>query len=344
MDKIYLTEQKTEDEIDLRELILVLWKKKLFIIFFFFAAAILAGLYSMFIVKPVYHSRLNIIISMPGTYQTKYGDYVLPLTTNEQYINLITGNNILARTIKDMGYENMTIESLHSRISIETPETKTGTVQNSFNIKVAASNPQEAKDLAKILFDNYYEFIDLITVEGAVDYYINKYNVELATLEVSLNSTREILAKNEALLSQIPLTINQKEVMDEIIDSPTVSDYIIFENVINPNYTEIEKDIIENKQTIINLENSMILYNRYLEELNTVKERIEEYKSSGKWDIVNDEFKSIAKTSVYLLSEPIAPSSKTSPNNLRNIIIGAVLGGMIAVVIVITKEYWFISK
>jgi len=344
MDEIHNTEQMMTDEIDLRELFMVFWKKKILIICITLISAILTGVISVFFIKPVYHSRLNIIINMPEKYLTKYGGYTLPITTNEQYINLITSSEILAHTIIDMGYEDMTIESLRDRITVEIPETKANVKQNSFFIKVASDNPQDAKELAQALFDNYYEFIDLMTVEGAVDYFINKYSVDLSALEVTLNSTKETLAKNEALLAQTPQTINQKEAMSELYNNPGVSDYVILENIINPNYTKIESNIIENKQTINNIENNMAIYNQYLDELYVVKENITEYKTNGIWDITNDEFKSITKTNVYLPSDPIAPSHKSSPNNLRNVIIGAVIGGMVGVVAVFVKEYWLVSE
>lgn len=82
--------QNNEEEIDLRELIMALWKQKVMIISISLIASILAGLYSVFILSPVYETRLNIVISMPETYNTKYGEYKLPITTNQQYINLIS--------------------------------------------------------------------------------------------------------------------------------------------------------------------------------------------------------------------------------------------------------------
>lgn len=339
-----IRELKMEDEIDLKELLLLLWKKKILIITIALLAAILTGIVSVFFIEPVYHSKLNIIINMPETYHTKYGDYTLPITTNEQYINLICSNDILARTIKDMGYDDITIESLRERIIIESTDAKTNVDQNIFNIKVAANNPEEARKLAQTLYDNYSKFIDLITIEGAVDYYINKYSVELSSLAVSLNRTKEILAKNEVLLSQTPQTINQREAMDEINDSPRVSDYVILENIINPNYTEIENDIIENKQSIDNIENTIAVYNQYMEELNIVKENITDCKYDGKWNITYDEFKSIAKTNLYLPSAPITPSHKSSPHILKNVILGTLIGGIIGVGIVFIKDYWLVSK
>jgi len=82
--------QYNENEIDLKELFMALWKQKILIISFALIAAILAGIFSMFILSPVYDTKLNIVISMPEKYTTKYGEYKLPITTNDQYINLIT--------------------------------------------------------------------------------------------------------------------------------------------------------------------------------------------------------------------------------------------------------------
>ena len=54
-------------------------------------------------------------------------------TSNEQYINLITTNEILLHTIEDMGYDIETnIESIRNRITIEPSDAKANTIQNTF--------------------------------------------------------------------------------------------------------------------------------------------------------------------------------------------------------------------
>ena len=239
----------------------------------------------------VYHSRLRIIINMPETYHTKYGDYTLPITSNEQYINLITTNEILLHTIEDMEYDVETnIESIRERITIEPSDAKDNTIQNTFFVKVAADNPIEAQKLAQTLFDNYVEFLDVLIIEGALDYHINRINVSLQSSEVSLTSTKEILAKNEALLAQTPQTINQKEAMQEVGDSSSTTDYIILENIINPNYTKIESDIIANKQSINSIENSMRINNEYMAELDELKSKVNSYKESGDYSKLDTDF------------------------------------------------------
>lgn len=346
MEKNQTNTQKFDDEIDIRDIFIALWKQKILIICSTFVAALITGIVSVFVLTPVYQSKLNIVMNMPDTYHTKYGDYTLPITSNQQYIDLITSNDILVKTIKDMGYDakKTTVEDLRKRISIISIPSTNGTEQNSFNVNVAADNSNEALKLANTLYDNYTEFLDDITAEGAYNYYYNLYSLSLKSLEVSLKSTQEILKKNEELLAQTPETIDQEAALQAIKDQSDTSDYIILDNVINPNYTKIEADIVANKQSINDIENSMRVYNEYLQELDVVKAGIDEYHETGDIKQLEANIVSITQTNVYLPSDPIAPSRKTSPSNLKNVIIGAFLGSMIGVLITYIKHYWFTTK
>ncbi|NLZ83249.1 MAG: hypothetical protein GX915_06265 [Clostridiales bacterium] len=334
-----------EGEISLKDLFMALWRQRLIIISITLIAAIATGIVSAFFITPVYNSKLNIVINMPETHHTKFGDYKLPITSNGEYINLITSNNILIETINDMGYdpELVTIEGLRERITIDNTVTTPGVEQNSFSVSVAADNPEEAKELAQVLFDNYIEFIDVITIKGAIDYYRSQFSISLKSLEVSMKSTEKILAKNEELLAETPQTINQREAMDEIERDLSSSEYIILENIINTNYIAIEKNIVENKQAIISIDNSMRVYNEYLAELDTIQKPLDIYYSTGDIQELDDITINITETNIYLPSQPIVPSRKTSPSNAMNVIIGTVLGGMVGVLIALVKEYWLVN-
>lgn len=332
-----------KDEYDLRELIMALWRNKITIVCITMIAAILSGIFSMFVLSPVFHSKLYIVMNMPEIYHTQYGDYTLPLTTNEQYINLITSNDIIAKTMKDMGYDTsiMTIEDIKRRITVDSEITLAGEEQNSFHVNIAAGDPEEARNLAQVLYENYIEFLDIMTAQGAVTYYINDYSVKIRSLEVDLKSNKELLMKNEELLAETPQTIDQGDALKEIQGQGNTSEFIILENVINSNYTKIENDIIINKQTINEIENSISLYNKYLDELNSVKNNIVSYYETGEFEQLESSIVSITNTNVYLPSPPVAPNHKSSPSNAKNVIIGAFLGGMIGVFITFIKECWF---
>ena len=339
IQKAYM--QNSEEEIDLRDLFMALWNRKVMIIVITLVAALITGIFSKFVLSPVYHSKLNIVINMPETYTTKYGDYTLPITTNQQYINLITSSNIMVNTIRDMGYDSeVSIEDLRDRITVGNPSTTTNTEQNSFEVKVAADTPEEAKRLAEALYENYIEFMDVMVVEGAIEYFYNDYSVKIRSLEVEKKTNEELLAKNEALLAETPQTINQKEALNEVKQIKT-RDYVVLENIINPNYTKVENDIITIKQTINQIDNSIELYNQYLKELEEEKEQLASYYQTGDYETYGTDIINVVKTNVYLPSKPVAPTRKSSPNNMMNVVIGAVLGGMVSVMIALVQEYWF---
>ncbi len=353
--------QYYEDEIDLKELILALWKQKKMIISLTLVFAILAGIFSMFVLSPVYDTKLNVVINMPKTFNTKYSEYevsvkenevlpikpiaeyVLPITTNDQYINLITSNNVLVNTIRDMGYNasDVSLEKLKKRITVGKYEAKADTIQNSFEVTVSADNPEESLKLAQTLYENYIEFLKVMTNESAVNYYYNAFSVRLKSLEVDLNSNKDILAKNEVLLAQTPETINQKDAMREIQGKMNnASDYVVLENIINENYTRIEKDIIINKQTISTIQDKINTYNNYIKELDAEKQAIAKYYETGKDTKLESSVINVVESSIYLPSQPVAPTKKTSPSNTMNVAIGIVVGGMIGVMAALIKEYW----
>ena len=336
------TQHEQTDEISLQELFMALWKQKILIIAITLIAGLVTGIISVFAITPVYHAKLNIIMNMPETHNTKYGDYTLPISSNEQYINLITTNSILSNTISDMGYnqQDVSIESMRDKISITQTDSKNA-VQNSFYISVASDNPEEARRLAESLYKNYLVFIDVMIAEGATEYFHNYYSVQLKSLEVELRSNEELLAKNTELLNSTPMTIDQREAMKEILSSDNIADYIVMGNIINPNYTDLELDIIGIKQEIDSIENTLNIYNVYLTELEEKRSEIAKYYESGEFAELNDNIVRITKSNIYLPSDPVAPSNKTSPSNLRNVIIGALLGAIVSVLIALIKEYWF---
>lgn len=335
--------QYCEDEIDLRELIMALWNRKKMIISLTLIVALIAGLFSKFGLSPVYDTKLNVVISMPEIYNTRYGEYKLPITTNQQYINLIKSNDVLIETREDMGYnsEEVSLVNMQNRIKVAVNDAKTGN-ENSFEVTVSSNNPEESLKLAQILYSNYLDFLDAMTKERAVNYYINQFNVELKSLENSLENTRELLRRNEELLAQTSQFINGGQANIEIQSQlNSTSDYVIPVNTVNPNYLKIENDIIDNKQSINSIESSMIEYSNYLEELEGEISAINKYYRTGEAEKLESSVIGVVGTYVYLPSAPVAPTQKTSPSNALNTAIGAVLGGMLGVMVALVQEYWF---
>ena len=332
-----------EDEIDLRELFMAMWRNKYIILSMALVLALLTGLFSMFVLSPVYQAKLDIIINMPEQYHTYFGDYTLPINSNDQYIDLITSNSVLINTIEDMGYNpgEISVEDIRDSISVSQENSANAEKPNMFQITVSADNPEDALIFAQTLFNNYVEFVDVMTKERAVNHYYNQYSVSMLSLDKSLTKNQELLGKNELLLADTEQTINQKEVLEETqgILSNTI-DFVVLDNIINQNYFKIEKDIIEIKQTIYSLENSISTTEEYLSQLEEERGNIAEYYSNRNAEENPIQMIGVVETSIYLSSQPVAPTRKTSPSNARNAVIGLGIGWMLGLAIAYVLEFW----
>lgn len=320
-----------EDEIDLKELFIVLWKGKRIIIIITLIFAILSALVTKFLIPPVYEAKLDLLVNFPETVSTKYGEYTLLLTTNDQYINLFYSNNVINKTIQDMGYDvkENTIENFTKRISIIKDEKR----PNSFTVKVKANNSKEALDLANILYKNYLILVNANTKLRSVEHFIEFYTINLSKSDDELKSNKTLLERNKKMLESMSQTIDQKKLMDSI-NSSTIN-YMVLDNLINQNYKKVELDIINTEQTIYNLEDKINIAKQYLNELNKIKDDI--ISNNG---LANEYLTSIDR-SIQLPSAPVAPTAKTSPSTLLNTVISVVIGGMVSVIYVLVKKYWF---
>lgn len=331
-----------EDEIDLKELILAIWKRKIMIISITIIIALLAGVYTIFWVTPVYNTKLNVIVSMPEKYSTRYGEYKLPLTTNDQYIQLFTSNDVLVRTIKDLGIEDKAnVDILRSKISVKNifNNAQNGNV---FEITVSSNQPEDSLKLAETLYKNYMDFLDIMIKKQVVNYFYNSFTIELITLEIELTQEQQSLKSNEELLSQIEMELTSNNsgigVMEPLGEN---GNYVVPINTINPNYINVETDILKNKQRINDLTNKMDRNKKYLVELEEGKESIQMFYDTGKTNALSLDLIGIVETSVQMPSSPVAPSSKASPSTTLNIAIGTVLGGMIGIMVALFQWYWY---
>ena len=185
-----------------------------------------------------------------------------------------------SKTWADPG--KVSIEGLRSRISIEGSEAPTCRKPILSGLRFLQAILQEALKTAEALYENFVEFIDMMIREKAAEHYYNHYRVSLLTLEETLESNKAFLKKSEELLKETHQTINQKEVLEDTLGAlPDSIDFVVLDNIINENYFEIEKSIIERKQNIYSLENTIERHKEYLSQLEKEKENMAKYNATG---------------------------------------------------------------
>ncbi len=175
--------------------------------------------------------------------------------------------------------------------------------------------------------------------ERTINYFYDNFTVELITLETSLTKEQVALKMNQELLAQI--TKDYKTVNLDVIDYlGKDGSYILPEDTVNPNYIKVEADVISNQQSINDLTSTIDITKKQLSQLEEDKKAIENYYKSGKTGNISVNLVSMVYSNIYLPSELVAPTQKTSPSNAKNVVIGAALGGMIGIFAALFQAYW----
>lgn len=334
MSKRQVDTYDSEEVIDLLELLQLLWRNKLAIICIAVVGGILAGLISLFLIPPEFESRLNIYVGIPETYTTRYGNYTLPIMTNDQYMDMIRHDIVLQKTIDDIKPAVVISRSeLKNSISISSKQTDNNKTE--FIITISHREPESSKLIAETLYQNYMKYVDVVIRSRALDYYHDVYTISLESAQLSLESEREKLKSDTELLDNTEKYLDVEGVLDKL---PSTSTTIVIDNLINPGYIKLQNDILTKKQTISELENTIKRNIRYLNDLKAEQDVLSEFYETGEIDRDKTTIINAVDRYIYRLNT-IIDSQKVGPKHVMNIVISIVLGFMISSVAVIVWDY-----
>ena len=334
MSKRQVDTYDSEEVIDLLELLQPLWRNKLAIICITIVIAIVAGIISLFFLAPEYRSGLDIYVGMPETYTTRYGDYTLPIMTNDQYMDMIRHDIVLQKTIDDIK-PAVVISRSELKNSINISSRQTGNDKTEFTIAISRKDPDSAKLIAETLYQNYMEYVDVVVRDRALGYYHDVYTISLESAQLSLESEREKLKSDTELLDNTEKYLDVEGVLDKL---PSTSTTIVIDNLINPGYIKLQNDILTKKQTISELENTIKRNIRYLNDLKAEQDVLSEFYETGEIDRDKTTIINAVDRYIYRLNT-IIDSQKVGPKHVKNIVISIVLGFIISSVAVIVWDY-----
>lgn len=312
-------------EIDIQQILILLWKHKISIALITFAITIFTIIITVFFVQPVYESNQTIAINMPSTITTKYGDYSPIFTTNNQYINLICSNSVLIKTMKDVNLDTnyLSVDEFAKKIKINSNKDE----PNTFYISTRANSKELACDIANNLFENFVDYLDKIIELNCTNYFINDYKTKINNLESNIQLNKLLLSENENLLKTIPMTVSTDNFNNIVSDNT-----IILESIVNENYVKVESNIIDLKQSIISMQNSIDEYNTLIKELEENAEQIDT-------ENYNSILSSAINVNINLTSEPIQPNSRISPSISFNACLAFLIGLIVSILYILFKDF-----
>lgn len=333
-----MSEKKYEDEISLKELMLILLKNKKLIMVITAIGTLTAIILSFVIISPVYETKTKLIINIPKSIETEIGVYHYPTQNITDYSGLLKNIVVAEETIHQMNL-NKNAESFSKSLTI-TQEKDSKVVE----VLLKGGKPSEIAAVLDQHVENYKKFLLYKLKNDAIDKFIKSYHVEYEQNEQSYKDVQKRILESEKLLSEMEPVISLRTALSSNSDlaaefansrGVSVSDLsgsMLQEEIVNPNYSTIEKIITENKVTETNLSIKK-------ERLDDILNQLEEERV--KLDAGQEtEFLSILSSFVQDVSPAIVPTHPIAPRKSLNVAIGFVLSLMLGVFVAFFKSYW----
>ncbi|MCR5450041.1 MAG: hypothetical protein K6F23_11700 [Solobacterium sp.] len=143
----------TEEEIDLVEIFYLLWNNFTKIVICFLVGAILAFVYTFFMVTPLYKASAKMYITSSSNTVVNVADLQISSQLRGDYKYLLTSRELLEKVNADLGL-NYTANQLKGMISVTNP-----TDTRIIDTTVTNPDPKQAADIANTLVNNAKTFL-----------------------------------------------------------------------------------------------------------------------------------------------------------------------------------------
>ena len=335
-----------DNEISLKELIMILIKGKMTILWVTLIVVLLAGIYMFFIAEEKYESSVEGTIAITETTISKYGEYTFPSKNKMDYLNVLTSEEVLKRVIANLNLK-MSPRALESSISLVTELDS-----SSFEIKVQAGSAELSERIVDELATVFIQTLNMNYKSYAVDLFIRDFYVKTRTdLELIEKQEKSIVALKEQLAASSP-TITLKKIItsdpelaakiasEKGVSLESLSEDIMYEEISNPAYEKIEESIVLAEATLIDLKVNLEQNNKLYEELKTIEAEINTYYETGSTEPIGDGSLEFMKSKVAISSFVASSDDPVAPNKVLILAIGVVLGLMLGMFVAFFKSYW----
>lgn len=322
-----------EKEINLREIIEVLFKGKWIILICMVILAVLVGLISMFIIPPKYES--NAIVNVSNVNKEGQAD-TFNLESLYESILSDASINSLIEDLK-LNSSKYSINSIRKNIQIQILSNGSG-----MKINAVGTDSNLTTNIVNYLA---YEMAKKIEITGLSKDIVEQQN-KLKEVKDSITKTNSELSEAENQLKLIP----EKQQVDQVVtDSPLISSITVDSSSdiaklklqseeLNPAYTLLQSQVatISINLTKLRTEEQLITarLKEYSEKISEIEVQIQQEKLSLKsLDRLLDGSIAVFISPAIQTDEPI------NPNTVLLVIMGGLVGGVIGIISVFLRQY-----
>lgn len=331
-----------ENEISLKELILVLLNQKKLIALITLGATVLAIVVSL-LMPNVYEANSQIVFTIPEAKGSRFGTYVFPSQNIADYLPLLDSLEVK--------------NEVAQKLELESPEAISITYEfnkdNKYvSIKTQESTPEKAKELNDEFVQTYINRINAQFKLIAMDQFIYTHQMNISNLKYQKETTQSMLVEKTTFLEELkPVYILQKAVFSDPrsaslyadkfnLDLSSISNDVVLEEFVNQKYLAIDGEITDLKISLINMNESLKNSEKLLNELNLEKELfIKKFETLDYETLLNDEL-TVLKGGINQASAAVTPIERVAPRRSFNVAIGFILGLMLGVFVAFFNHYW----
>ena len=330
-----------ENEISLKELILILLNEKKLIAIITATFTILAIIVTLMLPK-VYETQSQIVFSIPESSSSRFGTFAFPSQNIADYLPLLTSDEVKNEVASILEIESSGIN----------PQVEFNKDNKYIFVKTSASTPELAKQINDTLIETYINRIRVQYKLESINKFIIYYQNRINSITFQVDRTQSMLSEKQIFLMDLdPKYTLQKALFADPktaalyadkfnLDFSTLSNDIILEEYVSEKYLQIEAEVIDLRTTLINLSEELKFSEKLLSELNEENEQLESNFNTRNYNmILNDEL-DLLNGYIYQVSKAVLPENRISPKNSVNVMLGFIFGLTISVIYVFFKHYW----
>lgn len=332
-----------ENEISLKELIMVLIKEKKLILLLTLGITFIALIVTL-LLPSTFEAQSQLVFTIPKSYESRFGIYEFPSQNVADYLPLLDSVEL-----KNEVTTKLQVEGFNSSYVFNKD-------YKYVSIKTQANSPELAKEVNDTLVMSYINRINAQYKLIAIDKFINEHQLNITNLSFQKDKAQSMIDEKSAFIELLkPVYTLQKAVFSDPktaalyadkfnLDLSSISDNVVLEEFVNEKYLEIDAEIIDLKTSLINMNESIKFSQILLDELLLEKKDFEiKLKALDYADDLKDEL-TVFQGGISQVSKAALPKSKISPRSSLNVAIGFVLGLMFSVFVAFFKHYWLSEK
>ncbi len=341
-----MEERVRNDEISLKELILALIKRWKLIVGVTLAFAVVAGIYLWGIAEPVYESEVGGTIRIPESIETRYGSYMFPSTNQSDYLSYVTSERVIGKWVSEI-QGDLSIGSAKELVSV-----KNDADSSQFVFTVKSNSPELAKSRLEALSQVYLDEIRLLYKQNALAYFEKHFTTSVSQLAQEKSTLEEELKNQKSLIDEIDPVISLKRLVvsnpvyaaevakERQINLEDLSGEMMYEEVLNPNYQDVEAEIIRISKALGDLEIKSTQYNGYVEEIQNEERVLYEHTFGNGENSLRKSYLNVLEPHILIGNYASLPEAPIAPRKMFTLAIATILGGMLGIFVALFSAYW----